>query len=331
MIDYIDMNKQIIYNTFAGLHADAMIKPFLRAPAALFYHGVAENPDVIIETESISADEFRKQMEWLKKNRRAISATEFEERFKAHRWEGDEVLLTFDDGYQNMLTTGLPILEEYGFPFLLFLTTNNITHGSLFPTTINRLVTLTSSLKVLRLDGEEYPLESSSRQAVMGKLSWRLKREPQSVVEHIVESLLEQLPKGEIDRLREQYPSVNPMTWDEARQIAASELCTIGSHGVDHICCHDQQPLDEVKRNLRESKLVIEKELGLKECRYFSYPNGNFTEDSNKLVAEAGYAMGFSTKRLPVHALTQWNVPRLYVPYNYPRFVFAVSTYPKDK
>lgn len=325
------MNKQIIYNIFAGLHANALIRAIHRAPAALFYHGVAENPDSLIETESVSAKDFRKQMVWLKKNRRVISAAEFEERFKARQWEGDEVLLTFDDGYKDMLTTGLPILEEYGFPFLLFLTTTNITHGRLFPTTVNRLVTLASSLKVLHLDGENFSLEGDARQTVMNKLSWQLKHEPQSVVEHIVESLLKQLPNGEIDRLREQYPSVNPMTWDEARQIAVSDLCTIGSHGVDHICCHDQQSLDEVERNLRESKKVIEKELGLKDCRYFSYPNGNFTEGSNKLVANAGYAMGFSTKPLSVHALTQWNVPRLYVPYNFPRFVFAVSTYPKDK
>ena len=117
------MNKQLLYNTFAALHVDVLIKSFRRAPAVLFYHGVAENPDSLIETESISAEDFRKQMAWLKKNRKVISAAEFEERFKVRQWEGDEVLLTFDDGYKNMLTTGLPILEEYGFPFLLFLTT----------------------------------------------------------------------------------------------------------------------------------------------------------------------------------------------------------------
>lgn len=321
------VNKQLIYNIFAALHVDILIESFHRAPAVLFYHGVAENPDSLIETESISAEDFRKQMAWLKKNRKVISAAEFEERFKARQWEGDEVLLTFDDGYKNMLTTGLPILEEYGFPFLLFLTTTNITHNRLFPTTVNRLVTLASSLKVLHLDGEEYSLDGDAQQTVMNRISWRLKREPQNVVDYIVGSLLKQLPNEEIEKLREQYPSVNPMTWDEARLIAASELCTIGSHCIEHICCHANQDINEVGYQIAESKRIIEEKLGVN-CDYFSYPNGSFTEQSNRIVEEAGYRLGFSTKRLPLNALTQWNIPRLYVPYDYSRFVYSLTTYP---
>lgn len=324
------MRKQFVYNTFSTLHFDSLWHLVHKAPAVLFYHGVANNPDAVIETESILVKDFVCQMKYLKRHYHVISVSEFEERFNENKWEGKEVLLTFDDGYKNMLSTALPILEGYQFPFVLFYTTNNICHGELFATTVNRLVILASSLKQLDLPSCQISttLTEQNRATVAERISKQLKSRPLNEVKAIVAELSSLITQDEMESLRERYPSINPMNWDEAKQISASHLCTIGSHCVDHICCHANQSIDEVTRQICESKRIIENRLG-KSCDYFSYPNGSFTYQSNKAVSEAGYILGFSTRRLPVNALTQWNIPRLYVPYDYSRFVYSLVNYPK--
>ena len=324
------MTKQFLFTLFSHFNIDRFINLFHKSPVVLFYHGVSETPDPVIETESISVTDFTFQMEYLKKHYHVVSVQEFEDRFMAKKWEGNEVLLTFDDGYKNMLSTALPILEEYGFPFVLFLTTNNISRGELFATTINRLVVLASSLEHLQLHScnMDTPLTSQNRTMVADNISKQLKSRSLRDVRTIVEELSTSISKDEMNNLRERYPSINPMNWSEAKQVAASPLCAIGSHCVDHICCHANQKSEDVIFQIQESKRFIEEQLGI-DCEYFSYPNGNFTEQSNKAVEDAGYHLGFSTKRMPIQALTQWNIPRLYVPYDYARFVYFISTYPK--
>lgn len=324
------MNKHVLYNTFSNLHFDRLIRRFHRTPTVLFYHGVANNPDSIIETESISEAEFIRQIVYLKRFYHVLSVKEFEERYLQEKWEGNEILLTFDDGYKNILTTALPIFEEYKIPFVLFLTTNNISNNCLFPTTVNRLVVLASSLKRLKMSTcrIDTDLTADNRNMVVEKISHELKTCSLQEVDMIVNELLSVVSKDEIETLRVRYPSVNPLSWDEAKTVAESPLCTIGSHGLDHICCHSSQDIDEVSRQLNDSKMVIEQRLGVS-CDYFSYPNGSFTEQSNHIVERAGYRLGFSTRRLPVNALTQWNIPRFYVPYDYSRFVYSLTTYPR--
>lgn len=324
------MTKQIIYNTFTALRVDSLWRLVHKSPSVLFYHGVADNPDPVIETESIAATDFVRQMTYLKKHYHVITVKEFEERFIENRWDGKEILLTFDDGYKNMLSTALPILEKFQFPFVLFYTTNNISRGELFATTVNRIVILASSLQQLDLPSCQINtnLTAQNRASVAERISKQLKKRPLKEVQTIVAELMSLISQDEMDALREKYSSINPMNWDEAKRISASPLCTIGSHCVDHICCHANQSNEEVTRQICESKRIIEYQLG-KSCDYFSYPNGSFTEHSNKAVSEAGYRLGFSTKRMPVNALTQWNIPRLYVPYDYSRFVYSLVSYPK--
>ena len=324
------MNKQILYDTFSTLHLDAMWRLFHKSPCVLFYHGVAGAPDPIIETESIAVSDFVSQIKYLKRNYHIITVSEFEERFTLNDWDGDEVLLTFDDGYKNILTTALPILEDFNVPFNIFLTSNNINDGNLFPTTVARLVILASSLQHLHLKscGIDVPLTINNRRTVAASVSNELKTRSLSEVKSITNELLNSISEDELYFLRDKYFSINPLSWEEARMVANSSLCTVGSHCLDHICCHSKQNMQDVQIQLKESKEVIEKQLGVV-CEYFAYPNGSFTTESNLILQNVGYKLGFSTRRLPINSLTKWNIPRLYVPYNYSRFVYYLVNYPK--
>lgn len=298
--------RELIIKFYGLLNIDKIL--LNRQPRVLFYHGVSDNilnPE--IETESISAEDFEKQLKYIIKHFNPISVDEFFERFVDQKWDGREILLTFDDGYRNMLTTGLPILEKYNVPFALFLTTDNITKNTLFPTTINRLLN----------QGDE-------------QTAYMLKHVTVGEVDKICNDLLASVHEVELNACRTKYASVNPLSWDEAKQIASSSLCTIGSHCVTHICCHERQSLDEIRRQFTESRKEIQDRLNVP-CDYLSYPNGNYTPEVTKIAEECGYKMAFSTKYEPVTGdmVDKMAVGRIYVPYDYSRFVYSISRYPR--
>lgn len=324
------MFKDTVYKVYALSGLDLLTKMFRSAPAVLFYHGVGINPNPLIETESVDVNDFLLHLKYLKKHYNIISVKEFEQRYEEQNWQGEEVLLTFDDGYKNIHSTALPILEDYKFPFLLFATTNNIENNFLFPTTISRLVVLASSLKRLKLETQfiDVVLNDDSRIQVANKVSMMLKTLPIDQVNNLVDELVGLISEDEYQTLREKYSSVNPMSWDELKKVSESPLCTIGSHALDHICCHAKQSESELRHQIVDSRCVLQDKLGIT-CDYFAYPNGNYTDISNEIVKDAGYKLGFSTKRLPINAMTRWNIPRLYVPYDYSRFVYSIVNYPR--
>lgn len=305
----------------------------LKQPKILFYHGVGENPNPLIETESISVQNFIVQLKYLKKYYNVISINEFYERFKKNDFIGNEVVLTFDDGYRNIITTALPILNDFNFPFSVFLTTDNISYHTLFPTTIGRLVILASSLQLIDLACINYKATLKSKEKRLkayNEISLKLKTLPLKDVNRIICELVEQLPTGELEELRQKYNSIEPMNWDEASILSDNSLVTIGSHCVEHICCHDKQLNENLQIQFQKSRDEICSKLNC-ECNILSYPNGNFTNTSNDIAKEIGYKFALSTKRKSIFSeqnKTWFVFPRLYVPYNFDRFVYSLITYP---
>ena len=296
----------------------------------LFYHGVALSPDATIETESIPVDVFVKQLDYIKKNYKVVSIDEFLYLYLNKELNGNEVVLTFDDGYKNILTTAAPILADYNLPYSLYITTNNISNGRLFPTTINRLIVYASSLKRISLESIKQDFDLSTERLkieVQNRISKILKTQPIEMVDSIVSELESQISDDEYLSLRNKYSSIEPLAWDEVKQLSAESLITIGSHGKDHICCHSKQSESALRSQIFGSKEEIENKLNI-QCDVFSYPNGNYTELSNSLLKEAGYKCGLSTKRWDVYKGSEYAIPRLYVPYDYERFVYSMVTYP---
>ena len=90
---------------------------------ALMYHRVndaLEPSDLVVGTET-----FRQQMEYLHKNGfKVINIDEMADKLKdpAYKPDGKDVMITFDDGYRDNFLNAYPVLKEYGFPAVIFLT-----------------------------------------------------------------------------------------------------------------------------------------------------------------------------------------------------------------
>lgn len=327
--------KSIIKNSFLSLKGDYFMRKFNRTPRILFWHGVDENIDNYIEAETFDVKSFKKQITYLNKNYEIISINEFYKRHQNKTFTNREVILTFDDGYANNLHIVSPILNQLSIPFTVFISTEHIETGELFPTSIARIILLGAGLKEVSIPSLSISNIDISNKAVQEevykKVVSQLKLRPLSEVRAIISDLIRNVSNQNYQELQEKYKSTKPMTWDEVKKLHQLGA-TIGSHCKYHICCHENQSKQEVREQIFESKQIIEKKLQT-ECKYFAYPNGDYTKESNIFVKEAGYAMGFSTKKDKriVNTRDISIIPRIGAPLNINTFKIIINLYPKKK
>ena len=106
------------------------------------------------------------------------------------------------------------------------------------------------------------------------------------------------------------------LTWDDVREMTRMGF-EIGSHTVTHANLGSVS-VDQARREICESKTIIENELG-RPVRWFAYPFGgqtNFRADCVPLVQEAGYDACFSGFGGFIQpGSKEWVLPREPVPY----------------
>lgn len=91
---------------------------------------------------------------------------------------------------------------------------------------------------------------------------------------------------GPIDRGLRGY-----MTWDQVRELAASDIVTIGQHGVDHGHMADQSAA-ATRAELVAASVRFQEELG-KTPEIFAYPFGEYGLALRDIVAQAGFTAAF--------------------------------------
>lgn len=287
--------KRYLKKTFLFLGGDHFLRLLNRQPRIFFWHGVDHRIDSNVEREVYEVEVFEKQISYLNKFYEIISIEEFEKRFYQKCFSGKEVVLTFDDGYANNLYVVAPILNKLQLPFTVFVSTEHIEKGLYFPTSVNRIITLGAGLSKVVIPSQDlsFPLTTNAeREFAANTISHLLKSLPVDQVKLITSELINNVDYGVWEELNERFKSVRPLTWDEVKSLY-SQGATIGSHCNWHICCHYNQSENEIKYEIEESKRIIENKLNVS-CRYFAYPNGDYTEFSNKCVNEC-YSLGFST------------------------------------
>jgi peptidoglycan/xylan/chitin deacetylase (PgdA/CDA1 family) len=82
--------------------------------SVLVYHTIDEADGQATCPEMISPARFEQQLDWLSRRRRVVPLSETLSN------KNSLVALTFDDGYQDNLTTALPLMEKYSMPATVF-------------------------------------------------------------------------------------------------------------------------------------------------------------------------------------------------------------------
>ncbi|HLG64750.1 MAG TPA: polysaccharide deacetylase family protein [Ktedonosporobacter sp.] len=84
----------------------------------LTYHSISLTAQ---DYNSVSAAAFAEQMAWIARYRRPLTLAEAQTALKTHRVPKDAVLITFDDGYREVLEHAVPLLLKYAIPAVFFL------------------------------------------------------------------------------------------------------------------------------------------------------------------------------------------------------------------
>lgn len=123
-------------------------RPRARGVPVLMYHKVGVPPaGSKLKKLWVTVDQLRWQMGYLKRRGHApLTLRRVAELLDAGApVPSNAVVITFDDGYKNNLTEGLPVLREFGFPATIFVVTNAIGRDNFWhdPATETRLPMLT--------------------------------------------------------------------------------------------------------------------------------------------------------------------------------------------
>ena len=287
-------------------------------PTILMYHRVAEesfDPWGL----AIAPKRFAAQMEWLAKHRTILPLADFAARHRDGTLSRRAVAITFDDGYACNAEYAAPLLERMGIPATIFLPVELVQRGRDYWWHELERIVLHHRGMALRLDGTEFDL--GEKTGTDG--SWAAHSPPGTPRQRAYLAMWERLHAlapseldGAMAELRSRSnggnsteASTRPMTPDEVRAVRSTAV-EFGSHALTHASL-PSLPSDEKAREIRQSAVQCEQLTGTKPLA-FAYPFGDFDDESETLVREAGFTCACTTVQRPVSPASRaFALPRI--------------------
>lgn len=202
------------------------------------------------------------------------------------------IVITFDDGYTDTLTDALPLLERFGVPASVYISTGLI--GQPFwwceiEHWVKNKATLPSSMAVSLGDyrfGRQQLNESvSEREALLQSLGNYFRKLPGSLHKAALDEVGLQLGSDVLGA-----SGIRAMKSAEIKELSSSNLIDIGSHLVTHTPM-DRLDMEEQSRELHESRRVLEGITG-GAIESFAYPNSIVSDAAPSLASQIGYRSG---------------------------------------
>lgn len=209
----------------------------------------------------------------------------------------DLCVVTFDDGYRDVYRYAYPVLKEMGVPAITYLPAELIGTNHRF--NHDRLFHLVHSVQakgyqplfdVLPEPAAGLMVEvMSGRKRLSAALDDFIGVHSSATLMDTIHALEERLgPDAQL--MPEQGDLMN---WDEVRTMARDGF-EFGAHTLGHVVL-THEPLDVVEREVRESKAIIERELGTP-VRDFAYCNGWYSDDVIDVLMRNGFRSAVTTE-----------------------------------
>lgn len=287
----------------------------------LAYHRVLSgfDPDAFefdLDLVSASAEGFREQMVLLRRRFQPMRLGDVVAAITSgESLPANAVVVTFDDGYDDNYRVAYPILRELGVPATFFVSTGHIDSG--LPYDYDWLVHMLLATAQPRITIPELAMDMpapptrSGRRSLVGYTLRRLKMLDSPAQTALIARLADdwRMPR------EQSHPDCQPMGWQQVREMHASGF-EIGSHGVHHRML-STLPQADLEYELRESKAVLERELGAP-VSLVAYPVGGYSAFDDRVIdatAAAGYQAGCSyiSGTNPLAGLQRYALRRLAV------------------
>lgn len=234
--------------------------------------------------------------------------------------EDGTVVVTFDDGYADVLQNAAPIAAEKGVPLHLFVTVQSVVDGTRFwwdrlaaALVGNDAVQQTLQLGEVRLQLDDGRSRTAAYRAVHTRLKGLLPEERGRQLDEVFSQVSE----------REDIDLGRPLTPGELSTFAATTGMEVGAHTLSHPVL-GALPGDEQRRELAESRSTL-RELTGRNVDTVAYPFGKATDinaETPGIAADLGYVGGFTTiAELVTNRADPLLLPRLTV-HDWPEEVF---------
>lgn len=280
------------------------------------YHRVAE---LTLDPHSLSVtpQHFAEHLEVLRKYSRPTGLKQLSRMLREGRPPRRHVVITFDDGYTDNLYNARPLLERFDIPATVFVTTGHINNEQEFMwDELERLLLLPGRLPEvlsLKIHGSvrDWRLGGAmnySAQDLQRDRGWTVTQSddpsPRHALYRSLHPMLKPLPHAEqlevLDQLRALAgveaagrETHRTMTTEEVLHLAGGGLIEVGSHTVTHPVL-SEIPAALQREEIRRSKSQLEEILG-HAVESFAYPFGCYTDETARLVEEAGYGCACTT------------------------------------
>jgi len=282
----------------------------------LMYHRIlpsAENQACYVQPGMfVTPVTFEQQVAYVKEHFEVVFLDDLIEKAQKGEYIGRHCALTFDDGWRDNYTAAFPVLERYGVPATIFLSTGFVgTTRTFWPEELcyyleridlGTFADINAPPSWDRFTGMIGKSQCRSREWFLDRSIETMKVFTLSDREEILNYLRNMLGAQAIPR--------QMLNWDEIRKMGLSGLIRFGAHTVNHEIL-DQVPLRKARAEIIVSRNEIECHLGTK-VTTFAYPNGNHNAGVRQLLAENDFDVAVTTRKgLLGHALPSLEIPRI--------------------
>jgi peptidoglycan/xylan/chitin deacetylase (PgdA/CDA1 family) len=224
------------------------------------------------------------------------------------RWKDRRIplVLTFDDGYIDNYTYGLPLVRRLQIPITIFLIPGYVESGECFWWFAPEELVQSATIDKVTIEAKTYQLSLAEDRVALVNVIDRLVRYAPSVKERerllsdLQRTLGATLPKRGVGGKKD---GALPMNWEQIREMEASGLVSFGAHTMHHPILSCLSDPAEARYEVAESRKVLEERLG-HSVPTFAYPVGMSSDIGDQgLQADAHLLV-----RLPGDTRLHWAV-----------------------
>jgi peptidoglycan/xylan/chitin deacetylase (PgdA/CDA1 family) len=282
--------KRVVFGILEGTGLLALAETRARGVAILAYHGVtarrADSPLANRRRLHVPLARFEEHVRELVRRFTILPLAEVRASLvKGQPLPRRALVVTFDDGYRNVLTNALPVLVRHSVPSTLFVLT--AAPSRLW---VDRLEAAVEGTRRRRLDwnGLDLPLTTAGEKAAsVGTLAKRLSALGEGR-DRAVNEVLGALDPGEDGPDDDR----DLLSWDEVRSLARAGV-EIGCHADEHEPL-PARPEADLPAALSRARRRLEEELGTG-AYPFAYPYGSWTRPVRDAVEQAGFSSAVTT------------------------------------
>lgn len=256
----------------------------------IYYHGIDKDESTKYNYRFVGLKQLEEQLLGFKKYFNIISVEDFfAGKVSADRFN---LVITFDDGYQNNFKYAVPLLEKHKIKATIFVTALNDTPYNILWADALDIFSQHFQHETVEFDGVKFRKNRNGRFTDLGNY---IKSDSRG--EYVLKGKLHEFIFSTIQDFRkskdlDDYWKL--VSDEELKQVSTSEFVKIGSHGYWHNNLGNIS-LDNARQELTASRKYLENVMQY-EVNSIAYPDGSYTSD----VLKAAYEIGFTRQLLCV-------------------------------